>query len=122
MKKSFLLILLSLFLSCAIFKSQNINPFIGTFQVKVLDIDGVDVPGVLTISKKSDAYLSKIVYENDNIKKEMEILSSYEIDDKTFLIEAFVDGNQIDFELDFEGDTITAVSYTHLTLPTILLV
>jgi hypothetical protein len=52
MKKSFLLILLSFFLSCAIFKSQNINPFIGTFQVKVLDIDGVDVPGVLTISKK----------------------------------------------------------------------
>lgn len=93
-------------LSCAIFKSQNINPFIGTFQVKVLDIDGVDVPGVLTISKKSDAYLSKIVYENDNIKKEMEILSSYEIDDKTFLIEAFVDGNQIDFE----GDTITGIA------------
>ena len=109
MKKSFLLILLSFFLSCAIFKSQNINPFIGTFKVKVLDIDGVDVPGVLTISKKSDTYLSKIVYENDNIKKEMEILSSYEIDDKTFLIEAFVDGNQIDFELDFEGDTITGI-------------
>jgi len=62
MKKSFLLILLSFFLSCAIFKSQNINPFIGTFKVKVLDIDGVDVPGVLTISKKSDAYLSKIVF------------------------------------------------------------
>ena len=39
----------------------------------------------------------------------MEILSSYEIDDKTFLIEAFVDGNQIDFELDFEGDTITGI-------------
>ena len=110
MKKSFLLILLSFFLSCAIFKSQNINPFIGTFQVKVLDIDGVDVPGILTISKKSDAYLSNIVYENDNIKKEMEILSSYEIDDKTFLIEAFVDGNQIDFELDFEGDTITGMA------------
>jgi len=110
MKKSFLLILLSFFLSCAIFKSQNINPFIGTFQVKVLDIDGVDVPGVLTISKKSDAYLSKIVYENDNVKKEMEILSSYEIDDKTFLIEAFVDGNQIDFELDFEGDIITGIA------------
>lgn len=110
MKKSFLLTLLSFFLSCAIFKSQNINPFIGTFQVKVLDIDGVDVSGVLTISKKSDAYLSKIVYENDNIKKEMEILSSYEIDDKTFLIEAFVDGNQIDFELDFEGDTITGIA------------
>ena len=110
MKKSFLLTLLSFFLSCAIFKSQNINPFIGTFQVKVLDIDGVDVSGVLTISKKSDAYLSKIVYENDNIKKEMEILSSYEIEDKTFLIEAFVDGNQIDFELDFEGDTITGIA------------
>ena len=110
MKKSFLLILLSFFLSCAIFKSQNINPFIGTFQVKVLDIDCVDVPGVLTISKKSDTYLSEIVYENDNIKKEMEILSSYEIDDKTFLIEAFVDGNQIDFELDFEGDTITGIA------------
>ena len=110
MKKSFLLILLSFFLSCAIFKSQNINLFIGRFQVKVLDIDGVDVPGVLSISKKSDVYLSKIVYENDNIKKEMEILSSYEIDDKTFLIEAFVDGNQIDFELDFEGDTITGIA------------
>ena len=110
MKKSFLLILLSFFLSCAIFKSQNINPFIGTFKVKVLDIGGVDVPGVLTISKKSDTYLSEIVYENDNIKKEMEILSSYEIDDKTFLIEAFVDGNQIDFELDFEGDTITGIA------------
>ena len=110
MKKSFLFILLSFFLSCAIFNSQNIKPFIGTFQVKVLDIDGVYVPGVLTISKKSDTYLSEIVYENDNIKKEMEILSYYEIDDKTFLIEAFVDGNQIDFELDFEGDTITVIA------------
>ena len=111
MKKLILFFLTTIFFSCATFKNQNLNPFTGTFQVIVLDIEGVgDVPGVLTISKSSDDYTSKIVYKEDGIDTEMEILSSYEIDDSTFMIEAFVDGMQVDFELNFKDDSITGMA------------
>lgn len=111
MKKSILFFLTIIFLSCAIVKNQKTNPFTGTFQVIVLDIEGVgDVPGVLTISKSIDEYTSKIVYIDDGVDTEMEILSSYEIDDSTFMIEAYVDGMQVDFELNFEDDSISGMA------------
>ena len=111
MKKLILFFLTALFFSCAMFKNLNENPFVGTFQVIVLDIDGVgDVPAVLTISKNSDDYDSRIVYKDNNVDTEMEVLSSYEIDDSTFVIEAFVDGMQVDFELNFEDGSITGMA------------
>ena len=111
MKKLIPFFLTALFFSCAMIKNLDENPFLGTFQVIVLDIDGVgDVPAVLTISKNSEDYNSKIVYKDENIDTEMEVLSSYEIDNSTFVIEAFVDGMQVDFELNFEDGTITGIA------------
>ena len=109
MKKFFLFLLFTGIISCAAFKNKN--PFIGVFQVNVLDIDDVgDVPAILSIFKNKDNYTSTIVYEIDGVENEMEILSSYEVDKTTFIIETFLDGNQIDFELNFEDDTISGIA------------
>ena len=111
MKNLFLLFLFTGFISCSIFKSQDFNPFVGVFQVKVLDVDGAgDVPAILSIFKNNDNYISTIIYEIEGIENDMEILSSYEIDHTTFIIEAFLDGNQIDFELNFEDNKVTGIA------------
>ena len=111
MKNLFLLFLFTGFISCSIFKSQDFNPFIGVFQVKVLDVDGAgDVPAILSIFKNNDNYISTIIYEIGGVENDMEILSSYEIDHTTFIIEAFLDGNQIDFELNFEDNKVTGIA------------
>jgi len=111
MKNLFLLFLFTGFISCSIFKSQDFNPFIGVFQVKVLDVDGAgDVPAILSIFKNNDNYISTIIYEIEGVENDMEILSSYEIDHTTFIIEAFLDGNQIDFELNFEDNKVTGIA------------
>jgi len=111
MKNFFLLFLLTSFISCSVFKSQDFNPFVGVFQVKVFDVDGAgDVPAILSIFKNNDNYISTIIYEIDGVENDMEILSSYEIDHTTFIIEAFLDGNQIDFELNFEDNKVTGIA------------
>ena len=111
MKNLFLLFLFTGFISCSIFKSQDFNPFVGVFQVKVLDVDGAgDVPAILSIFKNNDNYISTIIYEIEGVENDMEILSSYEIDHTTFIIEAFLDGNQIDFELNFEDNKVTGIA------------
>mgnify|MGYP000306262008 FL=1 len=111
MKNFFLLFLFTGFISCSIFKSQDFNPFVGVFQVKVLDVDGAgDVPAILSIFKNNDNYISTIIYEIEGVENDMEILSSYEIDHTTFIIEAFLDGNQIDFELNFEDNKVTGIA------------
>jgi len=111
MKNFFLLFLFTGFISCSIFKSQDFNPFVGVFQVKVLDVDGAgDVPAILSIFKNNDNYISTIIYEIEGVENDMEILSSYEIDHTTFTIEAFLDGNQIDFELNFEDNKVTGIA------------
>jgi len=111
MKNIFLLFLLTGFISCSVFKSQDFNPFVGVFQVKVLDVDGAgDVPAVLSIFKNNDNYISTIIYEIGGVENDMEILSSYEIDHTTFIIEAFLDGNQIDFELNIEDDKVSGIA------------
>jgi hypothetical protein len=107
----FLLFLLTGFISCSVFKSQDFNPYVGVFQVKVLDVDGAgDVPAVLSIFKNNDNYISTIIYEIGGVENDMEILSSYEIDHTTFIIEAFLDGNQIDFELNIEDDKVSGIA------------
>ena len=111
MKNLFLLFHFTGFISCSIFKSQDFNPFVGVFQVKVLDVDGAgDVPAILSIFKNNDNYISTIIYEIEGVENDMEILSSYEIDHTTFIIEAFLDGNQIDFELNFEDNKVTGIA------------
>jgi len=109
MKNFFLFLLFTSVISCASFKNKN--PFIGVFQVNVLDIDDVgDVPAILSIFKNKDNYTSTIVYEIDGVENELEILSSYEVDNTTFIIETFLDGNQIDFELNFDNDNISGIA------------
>ena len=111
MKNLFLLFLFTGFISCSIFKNQDFNPLVGVFQVKVLDVDGAgDVPAILSIFKNNDNYISTIIYEIECVENDMEILSSYEIDHTTFIIEAFLDGNQIDFELNFEDNKVTGIA------------
>jgi len=107
MKKLVCFLFLIHLFSCAVFNGKLKDPFEGKFQVTVLDIDGVgDVPGILTISKKKDSYNSSVVYKEDGVETSMNIISSYAIDESTFIVEAFIDGNQVDFELNFENNDI----------------
>tara|TARA_B100000945_G_C20198552_1_gene510334 strand:+ start:422 stop:715 length:294 start_codon:yes stop_codon:yes gene_type:complete len=83
---------------------------LGNYDIIVKDIDGVgDVPASLKISEDKNGYVSKIVYEIDGIKNDMNIISSYVIEDTTFIIESLIDGSRIDIELYFEKDFIEGI-------------
>ncbi len=108
--KHFLILIFFLLESCAILKNKTVDPFLGNYDIIVKDIDGVgDVPASLKISEDKNGYVSKIVYEIDGIKNDMNIISSYVIEDTTFIIESLIDGSRIDIELYFEKDFIEGI-------------
>ena len=107
MKKISLFLLVLFVASCGVNKNLTKDPYVGTYQMTVFEVDNVgDLPLYLDITQEGNTYASAITPQEEGGGFEFEI-NGTSVEDGVFTIEAYVAGYDIYFELTIEGDEIS---------------
>ena len=106
MKKTLALFSLLLIVSCGVQKNLKNDPYVGSYQMTVFEVDNIgDLPLYLDITKEGDANASAIpTQEGGNFYFEIDGTT---LEDGVFTTEAYVAGYDIYFELTIEEDEIS---------------
>jgi hypothetical protein len=104
-----LVFFLSLFLivSCGVQKNINQDPYVGSYEITVFEVDNFgDIELFLEIKKEADAYLASIKPQNPDQEVEFEIQGTT-LDEGVFTIEAYASGYDIYFEISIYEDAVS---------------
>jgi len=108
MKKTVTLALLFLVASCGVLKKTVKDPYVGSFNFTVFEVDNYgDIPVKLTINKEGENYISQMeLSSSGDTGNDMQI-NSTSFNDGVLTIEATASGFDIYFELTVDGDDIS---------------
>ncbi len=102
------LLLLFLIASCGALKNTAKDPYVGSFDFTIFEVDNFgDIPIKMTLTKEGEEYISQMDFAGDGqAAGEIEITST-SLQDDVLTIEAYTSGYDIYFELSVEGDAIS---------------
>ncbi len=102
------LLLLFLIASCGALKNTAKDPYVGSFDFTIFEVDNFgDIPIKMTLAKEGEEYISQMDFAGDGqAAGEIEITST-SLQDDVLTIEAYTSGYDIYFELSVEGDAIS---------------
>lgn len=107
MLKSLSYLAIFLFISCGVQKGINKDPYVGSYEMIVFEVDNIgDLPLYLDLTKEGDKYTAAINPKEGMQDVDFEVEGTT-LDEGIFTIEAYAAGYDIYFELTIEGDEVT---------------
>jgi hypothetical protein len=108
MKKILSLSILFLITSCGVLKNTAKDPYVGTFDFTIFEVDNFgDIPVKLTLNKEGEGYTSQMETTGDSQAAGALEINSTTFENGVMTIEAYTSGYDIYFELTVEGDEIS---------------
>lgn len=108
MKQGVLFTLLIIFIGCGVQKNIVSDPYVGTYNVTVFNVDTFgDIPLEITISKEGENYSSAIKGQGEaSDSVSFEVNGTSKDENNTIIIEAYAGGYDIYIDLIISGDDV----------------
>ena len=108
MKKGVLFTLLIIFSACGVQKNIVTDPYVGTYNVTVFDVDTYgDIPLEITISKEGENYSSAVKGQGEAADSvSFEVNGTSKDENNTIIIDAYAGGYDLYIDLIISGDDV----------------
>ncbi len=108
MKKGVLFTLLIIFAACGAQKNIVTDPYVGTYNVTVFDVDTYgDIPLEITISKEGENYSSAVKGQGEAADSvSFEVNGTSKDENNTIIIDAYAGGYDLYIDLIISGDDV----------------
>ena len=109
MKKALILSVLFLIVSCGVQKKIAKDPYVGTYDFTIFEVDNYgDIPVKLNLTKEGEEYTSVMTFngEDSSVGEDIRV-DSTTLEEGVFTIEAYTAGYDIYFELSIEQNDIS---------------
>ena len=109
MKKALILSVLFLIASCGVQKKIAKDPYVGTYDFTIFEVDNYgDIPVKLNLTKEDEEYTSVMTFNGEDSSAGEDIrVDSTTLEEGVFTIEAYTAGYDIYFELSIEQNDIS---------------
>ena len=109
MKKALILSVLFLIASCGVQKKIAKDPYVGTYDFTIFEVDDYgDIPVKLNLTKEDEEYTSVMTFNGEDSSAGEDIrVDSTTLEEGVFTIEAYTAGYDIYFELSIEQNDIS---------------
>ena len=109
MKKALILSVLFLIASCGVQKKIAKDPYVGTYDFTIFEVDNYgDIPVKLNLTKEDEEYTSVMTFNDEDSSAGEDIrVDSTTLEEGVFTIEAYTAGYDIYFELSIEQNDIS---------------
>ena len=109
MKKALILSVLFLIASCGVQKKIAKDPYVGTYDFTIFEVDNYgDIPVKLNLTKEDEEYTSVMTFNVEDSSAGEDIrVDSTTLEEGVFTIEAYTAGYDIYFELSIEQNDIS---------------
>ena len=108
-KKALILSVLFLIASCGVQKKIAKDPYVGTYDFTIFEVDNYgDIPVKLNLTKEDEEYTSVMTFNSEDSSAGEDIrVDSTTLEEGVFTIEAYTAGYDIYFELSIEQNDIS---------------
>ncbi|MDA9843317.1 hypothetical protein N9C47_00505 [Flavobacteriaceae bacterium] len=107
MKKLIPLVALFLTFSCGVQKSIKSDPYVGSYEMTVFEVDNIgDLSLLLNLTKEGENYTASISPKEGMQDVEFEV-GDTTLQDNVFTIEAYAAGYDIYFDITIQEDTVS---------------
>ena len=109
MKKALTFSILLLIVSCGVQKKIAKDPYVGTYDFTIFEVDNYgDIPVKLNLTKEDEEYTSVMTFNGEDSSAVEDIrVDSTTLEEGVFTIEAYTAGYDIYFELSIEQNDIS---------------